>query len=43
MIIVYLAVAWRHAGIALAQVASLPWQALPVLGLAALLGLLMAG
>ena len=40
MILVYLAVAW-HAGIALAQAVSLPWQALPVLGLAALLGLLL--
>ncbi|MBL7065613.1 MAG: ComEC/Rec2 family competence protein [Anaerolineae bacterium] len=40
MILVYLAVAW-HAGIALAQAVNLPWQALPVLGLAALLGLLL--
>jgi len=40
MTLVYLAVAWL-AGIALAKTGYLPWQALPVLGLAALLGLLL--
>ncbi|MEA3339029.1 MAG: DNA internalization-related competence protein ComEC/Rec2 [Chloroflexota bacterium] len=40
MILVYLAVAWL-AGIALAKTGYLPWQALPVLGLAAFLGLLL--
>lgn len=38
MTLVYLAVAWL-AGIALAQTVHLPWQVLPVVGLAALLGL----
>jgi competence protein ComEC len=40
MTLVYLAVAWL-AGIALAQGIGLPWQALPVLGLAAFLVLLL--
>jgi competence protein ComEC len=40
MTIVYLAVAWL-AGIALAKMVHLPWQVLPVLGLAAFLGLLL--
>ncbi len=40
MTLVYLAVAWL-AGIALAKAISLPWQVLPVLGLAAFLGLLL--
>ncbi len=40
MTLIYLAVAWL-AGIVLAKTLSLPWQALPVLGLAALLGLLL--
>jgi len=40
MTLVYLAVAWL-AGIALAQTIDLPWQVLPVLGLAAFLGLLL--
>jgi competence protein ComEC len=40
MTLVYLAVAWL-AGIALAKTISLPWQALPVLALAAFLGLLL--
>jgi competence protein ComEC len=40
MTLVYLAVAWL-AGIALARAISLPWQVLPVLGLAAFLGLLL--
>jgi competence protein ComEC len=39
MTLVYLAAAWL-AGIALAKAAGLPWQMLPVLGLAAFLGLL---
>ncbi|HUX76171.1 MAG TPA: DNA internalization-related competence protein ComEC/Rec2 [Anaerolineae bacterium] len=40
MTLVYFAVAWL-AGIALARAISLPWQVLPVLGLAAILGLLL--
>ena len=40
MTLVYLAIAWL-AGIALAKTVSLPWQVLPVLGLAAFLGLLL--
>ena len=40
MTLVYLAVAWLT-GIALAKTTSLPWQVLPVLGLAALLGLVL--
>ena len=40
MTLVYLTVAWL-AGIALAKTGYLPWQALPALGLAALLGLLL--
>jgi competence protein ComEC len=40
MTLVYLAVAWL-AGIALAEATGLPWQALPVLGLAAFLVLLL--
>jgi competence protein ComEC len=40
MTLVYLAVAWL-AGIALAEATDLPWQALPVLGLAAFLVLLL--
>ncbi|RLC66429.1 MAG: hypothetical protein DRI48_04660, partial [Chloroflexi bacterium] len=40
MTLVYLAAAW-HAGIALAEAFSLPWQALPVLGVVALLGWLL--
>jgi competence protein ComEC len=40
MALVYLALAWL-AGIALAKTVGLPWQALPLLGLAALLGLLL--
>ena len=40
MALVYLAVAWL-AGIALAKTVGLGWQALPLLGLAALLGLLL--
>jgi competence protein ComEC len=40
MTLVYLAVAWL-AGIALAKTSSLPWQTLPVLALAAFLGLLL--
>ena len=40
MTLVYLTIAWL-AGIALAKATSLPWQALPVLGLAAFLGLLL--
>lgn len=40
MTLVYLAVAWL-AGIALAEAIHLPWQVLPVLGLAALLVLLL--
>ncbi|OQY21460.1 MAG: hypothetical protein B6I35_08435, partial [Anaerolineaceae bacterium 4572_32.2] len=40
MTLVYLTVAWL-AGIALAKTLCLPWQTLPVLGLAALLGLLL--
>ncbi len=40
MTLVYLAAAWL-AGIALAKIGYLPWQALPVLGLAAFLGLLL--
>jgi competence protein ComEC len=38
--LVYFAIAWL-AGIALAKAISLPWQVLPVLGLAAFLGLLL--
>ncbi len=38
MLLVYLAVAWL-AGIAVANTITIPWQALPLLGLAALLGL----
>jgi competence protein ComEC len=38
--LVYLAIAWL-AGIAFAKTISLPWQAVPVLGLAAFLGLLL--
>ncbi|MFQ6102304.1 MAG: ComEC/Rec2 family competence protein, partial [Anaerolineae bacterium] len=40
MILVYLAVAWL-AGITLTNAIGLPWQVLPVLGLAAFLGLLL--
>jgi len=40
MTLVYLAVAWL-AGIALARTTNLPWQVLPVVGLAACLGLLL--
>ena len=40
MTLVYLAVAWLT-GISLAKTTSLPWQVLPVLGLAALLGLVL--
>ena len=40
MTLVYLAIAWL-AGIALAKATSLPWQALPVLGLVAFLSLLL--
>ena len=40
MTLVYLAIAWL-AGIALAKAISLPWQVLPLLGLAAFLGLLL--
>ena len=40
MTLIYLAVAWL-AGIALAKAINLPWQVLPVLGLAAFLGLLL--
>jgi len=40
MTLVYFAVAWL-AGIALANTVSLPWQVLPVLGLAAVLSLLL--
>jgi len=40
MTLVYLAIAWL-AGIALAKTVHLPWQSLPVLGLAAFLGLLL--
>jgi len=40
MTLVYLAIAWL-AGIALMEAISLPWQVLPVLGLAAFLGLLL--
>ena len=40
MALVYLAVAWL-AGIALAGAVSLPWQVLPILCVAAVLGLLL--
>ena len=40
MTLVYLTIAWL-AGIVLAETVNLPWQALPVLGLAALLVLLL--
>ena len=40
MTLVYLAIAW-FAGIAFAKTISLPWQVVPVLGLAAFLGLLL--
>ena len=40
MTLVYLAITWL-VGIALAKATSLPWQALPVLGLVAFLSLLL--